>query len=232
MTSPFYEPFGARPLTFPIETEATIRRRMLTICNDHGRKVVDITRQLVQMLDALAGGKGKEAKSNYDQMLIMIEETDKLKATLLTEVASVGSLLINREDFLRLIFKVSEIADIAEAVAFRLDGIMAKKWKVDSKQMKAIASLMGLVLEEMVRLRDTMMSLNLNPDKAMQLSKSVEAVERKIDFEHRNLDLELLASKSPIQSVLLLRDIVQRLEAMADTGLDVVDLVRVIAVVG
>jgi uncharacterized protein Yka (UPF0111/DUF47 family) len=121
---------------------------------------------------------------------------------------------------------------MAEAVAFRLDGIMAKKLKVDNKQMKAIASLTGLVLEEMVRLRDTMMSLNLNPDKAMQLSKSVEAVERKIDLEHRNLDLEIVASKSSIQSVLLLRDIVQRLEAMADTGLDVVDLVRVIAVVG
>jgi hypothetical protein len=205
---------------------------MLTICNDHARKVVDITRQLAQMLDALAGGKVKEAKSNYDQMLIMMEETDKLKTTLLTEVASVGSLLINREDFLRLIFKVSEISDMAEAAAFRLDGIMAKKLKVDNKQMKAIASLTGLVLEEMVRLRDTMMSLNLNPDKAMQLSKSVEAVERKIDLEHRNLDLELLTSKSSIQSVLLLRDIVQRLEAMADTGLDVVDLVRVIAVVG
>jgi uncharacterized protein Yka (UPF0111/DUF47 family) len=205
---------------------------MLTICNDHARKVVDITRQLAQMLDALAAGKVKEAKSNYDQMLVMMEETDKLKTTLLTEVASVGSLLINREDFLRLIFKVSEISDMAEAVAFRLDGIMAKKLKVDNKQMKAIASLTGLVLEEMVRLRDTMMSLNLNPDKAMQLSKSVEAVERKIDLEHRNLDLEIVASKSSIQSVLLLRDIVQRLEAMADTGLDVVDLVRVIAVVG
>jgi len=98
--------------------------------------------------------------------------------------------------------------------------------------MKAIAFLMGLVLEEMVRLRDAMMSLHLNPDKAMQLSKSVEAVERKIDLENRNLDLELLGSKSSIQSVLLLRDIVQHLERMADTGLDVVDLIRVIAVVG
>jgi uncharacterized protein Yka (UPF0111/DUF47 family) len=232
MTRPFYVPIGARPLTFPIETEATIRRRMLNICNDHGRKVVDIIRELAQMLDSLAGGSNKEAQSHYDKMLKMMEEIDELKATLLTEVASVGSLLINREDFLRLIFQVTEIADDAEAVAFRLHGIMTKKWKVDNKQMKAIASLTGLVLEEMLRLREAMMSLNLNPDKAIQLAKSVEAVERKIDLEHRNLDMEILGSKSPIQSVLLLRDIVQHLERMADSGLDVVDLVRVIAVVG
>jgi len=219
-------------LTFPIETEATIRRRMLTICNDHGRKVVDITRELAQMLDSLAAGKEKDARSHYDQMLKMMEEIEKLKATLLTEVASVGSLLINREDFLRLIFQVSEIADNAEALAFLLDGLMSKRMKVESKQMKAIASLMGLVLEEMVRLRDAMTSLSLNPDKAIQLSKSVEAVERKIDLEHRNLDLEILSSKSPFQSVLILREIVQHIERIADLGIDVVDLVRVIAVVG
>lgn len=219
-------------MTFPIETEATIRRRMLTICNDHGRKVVDITRELAQMLDSLAAGKEKDARSHYDQMLKMMEEIEKLKATLLTEVASVGSLLINREDFLRLIFQVSEIADNAEALAFLLDGLMSKRMKVESKQMKAIASLMGLVLEEMVRLRDAMTSLSLNPDKAIQLSKSVEAVERKIDLEHRNLDLEILSSKSPFQSVLILREIVQHIERIADLGIDVVDLVRVIAVVG
>jgi len=219
-------------LTFPIETEATIRRRMLTICNDHGRKVVDITRELAQMMDSLAAGKEKEAKSHYDQMLKMMEEIEKLKTTLLTEVASVGSLLINREDFLRLIFQVSDIADNAEALAFLLDGLMSKKMKVETKQMKAIASLMGLVLEEMVRLRDAVTSLSLNPEKAIQLSKSVEAVERKIDLEHRNLDLEILSSRSSFQSVLILREIVQHLERIADIGIDVVDLVRVIAVIG
>jgi len=218
-------------LTLPIETEATIRRRMLNICNDHGRKVVDVTRELAGMLDSLIEGQQKEARVHYQKMLEMIEEADKLKTTLLREVASMGSLLISREDFLRLIFQVSEIADNAEGVGFRLNGIMTKKWKVDKKQMKAIASLMGLVLEEMVKIRETVMSLNLNPEKALVLSRSVEEVERKIDLQYRSLDLDVLDSKMPIQSMLILRDIVQHLEDMADIGLGVVDLVRVIAVI-
>jgi len=205
---------------------------MLNICNDHARKVVDIARELTEMIDCLATGKDKEARTHHDQIRKMMEETDALKTTLLAEVASIGSLLINREDFLRLIFQLSEIADNVEAVAFRLDGIMSKKWKVDSKQMKAVAALMGLVLEEMVRLRDTMMCLNLNPEKALQLSKSVEAVERKVDAEQRALDLEILGSKSALQCMLILRDIVQHLERIADMGLDVIDLIRVIAVIG
>jgi len=218
-------------LTLPIETEATIRRRMLNICNDHGRKVVDVTRELAEMLDSIIEGQQKEARAHYQKMLEMIEEADKLKTTLLREVASMGSLLISREDFLRLIFQVSEIADNAEGVGFRLNGIITKKWKVDKKQMKAIASLMGLVLEEMVKIRETVMSLNLNPEKALVLSRSVEEVERKIDLQYRNLDLDVLDSRMPIQSMLILRDIVQHLEDMADIGLGVVDLVRVIAVI-
>jgi len=204
---------------------------MLNICNDHGRKVVDVTRELAGMLDSLIEGQQKEARVHYQKMLEMIEEADKLKTTLLREVASMGSLLISREDFLRLIFQVSEIADNAEGVGFRLNGIMTKKWKVDKKQMKAIASLMGLVLEEMVKIRETVMSLNLNPEKALVLSRSVEEVERKIDLQYRSLDLDVLDSKMPIQSMLILRDIVQHLEDMADIGLGVVDLVRVIAVI-
>lgn len=218
-------------MTLPIETEATIRRRMLNICNDHGRKVVDVTRELAEMLDSIIEGQQKEARAHYQKMLEMIEEADKLKTTLLREVASMGSLLISREDFLRLIFQVSEIADNAEGVGFRLNGIITKKWKVDKKQMKAIASLMGLVLEEMVKIRETVMSLNLNPEKALVLSRSVEEVERKIDLQYRNLDLDVLDSRMPIQSMLILRDIVQHLEDMADIGLGVVDLVRVIAVI-
>jgi len=204
---------------------------MLNICNDHGRKVVDVTRELAEMLDSIIEGQQKEARAHYQKMLEMIEEADKLKTTLLREVASMGSLLISREDFLRLIFQVSEIADNAEGVGFRLNGIITKKWKVDKKQMKAIASLMGLVLEEMVKIRETVMSLNLNPEKALVLSRSVEEVERKIDLQYRNLDLDVLDSRMPIQSMLILRDIVQHLEDMADIGLGVVDLVRVIAVI-
>lgn len=183
------------------------------------------------MLDSIIEGQQKEARAHYQKMLEMIEEADKLKTTLLREVASMGSLLISREDFLRLIFQVSEIADNAEGVGFRLNGIITKKWKVDKKQMKAIASLMGLVLEEMVKIRETVMSLNLNPEKALVLSRSVEEVERKIDLQYRNLDLDVLDSRMPIQSMLILRDIVQHLEDMADIGLGVVDLVRVIAVI-
>ena len=83
---------------------------------------VEITRQLVVLLDNVAAKKPKLAKENYENILKAIEENEKNKSTFLSEVASVGSLLINREDFLRLLFRLGEIAEYCEAMGFRLIG--------------------------------------------------------------------------------------------------------------
>ena len=73
------------------------------------------------------------------------------------------------------------------------------------------------------------MSLGFNPTKAMELSKGVEETERKVDMAYRSLDLEVLDEKIPLRTLLLIRDLSGHMENMADLGVDVVDLIRVIA---
>ena len=174
-------------LTFPVETEASIRRRILDICRDQTRNVVEITRELALMTDSVGEGKGKDAKDHYQNMVKILDDFEGTKKKLLEEVASFGALLSNREDFIRLI------------------------------------------LEEMSKIRETMMSLGFNPTKAMELSKGVEETERKVDTAYRSLDLEVLDEKIPLRTLLLIRDLSAHMENMADLGVDVVDLIRVIA---
>ncbi len=219
-------------MTFPLETEGTIKRRILSICQDHGREVVDVTRELALMMDAVASSKYKEATTHYESIKKTLQDADGLKATILTEVASMGTLLVNRDDFLRLVFLLSDIAENAEGAAFRLDGVMAKKWKIDKKYLTSTGELMTSLLEEMTRMRDTMMTLSLNPAKAVELARAVESVERKIDTAYRNLVFDVISSKMPLQFTLILWDIIQHLERMADIGTDVVDLVRLLAIAG
>ena len=83
-------------MAFPIETEANIRRRMLDLCQTHARNVVEITRQLVVLMDNLCEKKTKLAKESYEGILKTLEENEKNKAIFLNEVASVGSLLVSR----------------------------------------------------------------------------------------------------------------------------------------
>jgi uncharacterized protein len=216
-------------LTFPIETEANIRRRMLELCQAHARNVVEITRQLVVLLDNLADKKPKLAKENYENILKTLVENEKNKATFLNEVASVGSLLVSREDFLRLLFRLGEVAEYCEAMAYRLMGVVDLKWKLDNKRLEQISHLMSSVLKEISKVRETLHSLSFDADKAVETAKAVEDLERQIDAESRQLDLDLISSKMPLQTLLFFRDLVDRAEKIADIGVDVVDHIRVLA---
>ena len=216
-------------MAFPIETEANIRRRMLDLCQTHARNVVEITRQLVVLMDNLCERKTKLAKENYDTITKTLEENERNKATFLNEVASVGSLLVSREDFLRLLFRLGEIAEYCEAMGFRLMGVVDSKWKLDTKRLEEVSHLMSSVLKEISKVRETLHSLSFDADKAVETAKAVEDLERQVDAESRKLDMELMASKMPLQNVLFFRDLVDRAERIADIGVDVVDHIRVLA---
>jgi uncharacterized protein Yka (UPF0111/DUF47 family) len=182
------------------------------------------------MIDSIAEDKSRKSKEHYENMLKLLETAAKLKTNLLEEVASVGSLLISREGFLRLIFELERIVDYAEAVGYRLESMMEGKWKTDSKFMKSIAELMAMILDETTKVRETMISLGFNPDRAIEASKAVEDAEKKIDAKHRSIDMDILSSKMQIQVILLIRDILERLEDIADAGVKVVDMIRVLAI--
>ncbi len=216
-------------VTFPVETEATIRRRILDICREQTRNMVEITRELALMTDSVGDGKSKDAKDHYGNMLKILDEFETTKKKLLEEVASFGTLLGSREDFIRLIFRVGEIADYAQGIGFRLSAVVDKSWKMDKRYMKRLSDLIALVLDEMSKIRETMMSLGFNPTKAMDLSRTVEDTERKVDTAYRCFSLEVLDEKMPLRSILMMRDLSAQMENMADLGVDVVDLIRVIA---
>ena len=219
-------------MAFPIETEANIRRRMLDLCQVYARNVVEIARQLAVLMDNLCEKKTKQAKENYEGILKTLEENEKNKTTFLTEVASVGSLLVSREDFLRLLFRMGEVAEYCEAMGFRLMCAVDLKWKIDVKTLQEVSHLMSSVLREISKVRETLHSLSFDAEKAVETAKSVEELERQIDAQSRRLDLELMATRMPLQNLLFFRDLVDRAERIADIGVDVVDHIRVLALTG
>jgi len=74
------------------------------------------------------------------------------------------------------------------------------------------------------------MSLTFNPRKALEMASTVEEVERKIDAKYRALDIDILTSKMGVPALLVLRDIIERLERMADLIIYALDQIRVLAV--
>lgn len=219
-------------MVFPTETEATVRRRILQICQEYARLIVDIVRELFQIIDEASMDKMSKARIHNGNLYSLLEESREVKLRLFDEISSVGTLLLNREAFLRLIFELERITDNAEATAYRLKYIIDGKIKADKAYLKDLANFSAKVLDETARVRDIIMALMFNPEKALELSGIVENHEKEIDVSHRELDLKLLTSVRNVSVLLLLRDIVDRIEAISDVGVDVVELIRMLAIYG
>ncbi|WP_455279101.1 DUF47 domain-containing protein [[Eubacterium] cellulosolvens] len=212
-----------------MENESSAKRRILSLCQDNSRNQVEIIRKLALMVDSITNKKNNETNDHYREMLSMIDESTKSKINILDQIASLGPFLMNREDFLRLTFRLSEITDNIESVAFRLISSKEKKIQIDIKYMKGISLLSSLILEESTKMRETLMSLTFNPAKALEMASVVEDIERKIDDVQRKLEIDILTSKLN-NSTLLLKDIIERLENTADIIISVLDQIRVLAV--
>ena len=212
-----------------MENEDTAKRRILGLCQDNSRNQVEIIRKLALMIDSITDKKTSEMKDNYKEMLNMIDESAKSKLNILDQIASLGPFLMNREDFLRLTFRLSEITDNIESVAFRLISSKEKKIQIDMKYMKGISLLSSLILDESTKMRETLMSLTFNPTKALEMASVVEDIERKIDNVQRELEIDIITTKLN-SATFLLKDIIERLEKTADIIISVLDQIRVLAV--
>jgi len=216
-------------MVFPVETEERVKRRALTLCQDHLRKVVEITRKVPQLCDDFAKGNKPSVKQLHAETRKAEEEVDIARRGLAQELAEIGAILISREDFLRFTNLVSEIADFCEGIAFRLLEITDRGWKVPTEVKKGLCKLAEAAFETVSRLRETTMTLNYGAAKAAEKAREVEVAERVVDDLYRDLEVKVLSSQIDIPALLLLRDVLQLMEDIADKAEDASNAARILA---
>jgi len=216
-------------LVLPAETEERIKIRALNLCQEHLRKVLDLTRKVPQMIDCFINKDVAKAKQIYNEITLGEAEADNMRRLISRELAQMGAILISREDFLRFANLTGEIADFAEGLAYRLFKIMENNWHVPTNLKEELLKLSEAVLETVIKLREVVLVLSYGSSKALERASEVEVAERTVDELYRALDMKLLNSKLELPALLLLRDIVQLLEDSADKAEDAADAARALA---
>ena len=216
-------------MVLPAETEERVKRRALNVCQDHLRKVVDLTRKVPQMIGCFTKNDKERARQLFNEIRGGEDEVDTARRLVSQELAEIGAILISREDFLRFTNLTSEIADFSEGIAFRLVEIMEHGWSVPNDIRKELPKLSEAVLEAVMKLKETVMVLNYGPAKTMEKAKDVEIAERNVDAIYRDLEIKLLSSKMDFPALILLRDVIQLLEDSADKAEDAADAVRILS---
>jgi uncharacterized protein Yka (UPF0111/DUF47 family) len=218
-------------LVLPAETEERVKRRALNTCSDNLRKVVEVTRKVPQLFECFVAGDKEGAKKLLVEIRAGEEEVVKSRRLVSQELAEIGAILINREDYLRFTNLSSEIADFSEGIAFYLIEIMEHNWTVSKDIKTDLTTLSSAVLDTILKLRETMMVLNYGSQKTLERAKDVEIAERIVDEQYRMLTIKVLSSKLDTPVLFLLRDILQMLENSADKAEDAADTARMLSMV-
>lgn len=216
-------------MVLPAETEERVKRRALSVCQEHLRRVLDLSRKVPQLIEYFISNDKQKARLLFNEIKGGEEEVDKARRLVSQELAEIGAILISREDFLRFTNLTSEISDFSEGIAFRLVEIMEHNWHVPSDIKKDLLKLSSAVLDTISRLRETMMVLNYGSAKTMEKAKDVEVAERVVDDIYREMEIKLLSSKLEIAPLIMLRDVLQLLEDSADKAEDAADAARVLS---
>jgi predicted phosphate transport protein (TIGR00153 family) len=216
-------------LVLPAETEERVKRRALEVCQDHLRKVLDVTRKVPQIIDSFIKNDKETARKLFDEIRSSEDEVDRARRLVSQELAEIGAILFSREDFLRFANLTSEIADFSEGIAFRLVELMEHNWNVPGDIKKELPKLSEAVLDTVNRLRETMMVLSYGSTKTMEKAKDVEIAERVVDEIYRELEIKLISSKLEFPAMILLRDVLQLLEDSADKAEDAADAARILS---
>ena len=216
-------------MVLPAETEERVKRRALNVCQDHLRKVLDLTRKVPQMIDYFMKNDKDRAAQLFNEVTGGEAEVDKARRLVSQELAEIGAILLSREDFLRFTNLTSEIADFSEGIAFRLVEIMQHNWNVPMDIKKDLLKLSEAVFETVLKLREMVMALNYGSTKTMEKARDVEIAEQNVDTLYRDLEIKLLSSKMDFPALILLRDVLQLLEDSADKAEDASDAARILS---
>ena len=176
----------------PMEAEPRAKRRALSLCQDHLRKVIEVARKTIQMIDAFIAGDETSITRLHDEIEKLGEEVMDSKRNVTRDLVEIGAILLNREDFLRFTYIISEIADLYKGISFRLLVMFERKWFLPQIIKEGIAELSEAVFTAMMKLREAVFILGYSSPQIFEKAREVEVAEKRVDNIYRKLEILLL----------------------------------------
>lgn len=208
------------------ELEIQAKRKALAVLQDEITKLLNTSRDLSSVYSLLLKGDSNGLQE-YLAKIQNTEEVENLRRRITRDVSEIGNLMMNREDILRTAYLMDEIRDYMSGIAFKLSVL---KPSVLKKELNSdVQSLIDIVIEELFRLNEMARALSMNPVTAIEIASTVQKLERQVDEKYRTLTIRALNDVSGVKDILLLKDVLEGIEGMADKCLETSDSFTILA---
>jgi uncharacterized protein Yka (UPF0111/DUF47 family) len=183
------------------------------------RRVLDATRVLLEEFNALKKGEQKTVAACLERVKQAEEDVTTLRTALIRELSHVGTLLVNREDILRGAFAVEDIFGHINGVAFKISQLQKSSAR-NKKYGDAIVQLLGLLIDGISKLNESIRALSINPEQAIQMAAQVQQIESSMDNDYREAVAMVMKTATNVKELITVKEVVESVENCADAMLD------------
>ena len=210
------------------ELEVQAKRKAIAVLQDEINRILNAARELSSLPELLVKKNKTDVKAKLEQISSLEDEVENLRRKITRDVADVGGLIMNRENILNTAYTMDEIAGYITGIAFKLSNIKVKTLTTEDFE-KELTELIELVVDQVYKLNEIIRSLNTDSTKSVEFAQETQKIEREIDIKYRNMSIKALDTISNTKELLLMKDIIEGIEEMADKCQEVSDLFILLA---
>ncbi len=204
------------------ELEIQAKRKAIAVLQDEINRILNASRSLSTLPELITKKNKSEIKNTLEQIVSIEEEVETLRRKITRDVADVGGLIINRENLLNTAYTMDEIAGYITGISFKLSNIKPATLKT-AQLDKDLTSLIEQVVDQVYKLNEIIRSLNTNTSNSIDLAQETQKIERDIDRQYRQITIKILNEISNTKELLLMKDVIEGIEEMADKCQEVSD---------
>jgi len=204
------------------ELEVQAKRKAIAVLQDEINRILNASRSLATLPELMMKKNKTEIKNTIEQIVNIEDEVESLRRKITRDVADVGGLIMNRENLLNTAYTMDEIAGYITGISFKLSNIKPQTLKT-AKLDQDITELIELVVDQVYKLNEIIRSLNTDASKSIDLAQETQKIEREIDTKYRTITIKILTEITNLKELLLIKDVVEGIEEMADKCQEVSD---------
>jgi len=206
------------------------KNKVLDIAYRQITLALDTVNDLERAVKAASIGDEKEAKITIERLFHTEEEIDNLRRSVFEELTKGSLPPRDREDVMHLVKRLDVMADHVKDSARNVLVLIGSE--IPRELWEAYSVMSSLIVKCASALRQSLKQLGENPSEARTTSHQVEDEESKVDskyLEIKSLSIKYGEKVNP-SILILLRDLAESMEEVADSCADTADYVRVLTV--
>jgi len=204
------------------ELEVQAKRKALAVLQDEINRILNAGRVLSTLPNMLVKKDKAGIKSALEQIDAIEAEVENLRRKITRDVSDVGGLILNRDNLLNTAYTMDEIGGYITGISFKLANIKVSTIKT-SHLDKDLTELIELVVDQIYKLNEIIRSLNVDSGKSIELAQETQKIERDIDTKYRIMTITVLNEITDTKELLLMKDVIELIEEMADKCQEVSD---------